>query len=88
MKGATADDWVKMISRPINKSIRMIGVSHHFLRTFKKSQNSRRIASLLTVSSLLKLFFVCLGIKRSFWISFPIRLFALVDLSIQQVFSR
>jgi hypothetical protein len=64
MKGATADDWVKMISRPISRSMRMIGVSHHFLRTFKKSQNSLRMAILLTEAPFLKLFFVRLEVKR------------------------
>ena len=47
MKGATAEPSVKIISAPSKKRRIMMGASHHFLRTFKNSQNSIIIDNLL-----------------------------------------
>ena len=43
MKGATADPSVNTKRAPNNARKIMIGANHHFLRTLKKSQNSRKI---------------------------------------------
>ena len=56
MKGATAEDWVKKIKNPNNKSTIIIGASHHLLLTLKKSQNSFNIDS-LAMSYLLRIAF-------------------------------
>ena len=47
MKGATALPSVNTINKPISSMIKTIGPSHHFLRDFKKSQNSETILILL-----------------------------------------
>ena len=46
MKGATADPSVNTKRAPNNTRKMIIGASHHFLRTMKKSQNSKNIESL------------------------------------------
>lgn len=47
MNGATAEPSVKIINAP-NKTRKItIGANHHFFRTFKNSQNSDIIDSLL-----------------------------------------
>ena len=43
MKGATAEDSAKRIKKLKSKRMMMGGPSHHFLRTFKKSQSSTAI---------------------------------------------
>lgn len=48
MNGATADDCAKKIKSPNARSMIIIGASHHFLRTLKKSQNSFNMESLPT----------------------------------------
>src|ERR1700752_4455960 len=40
MKGARAEPWVSTINDPKSARTMMIGASHHFLRTRRKSQNS------------------------------------------------
>ena len=45
MKGATADPSVNTKRAPNNAKKNMIGASHHFLRTMRKSQNSKSIES-------------------------------------------
>lgn len=45
MKGATALPSVITMSKPIIRSRNTIGPSHHFLRVFKKSQNSESMES-------------------------------------------
>ena len=45
MKGATADPSVNTKRAPNNTRKMMIGASHHFLRTMRKSQNSKKIES-------------------------------------------
>ena len=45
MKGATADPSVNTKREPNNAMKMMIGASHHFLRTMRKSQNSKNIES-------------------------------------------
>ncbi len=52
MKGPTADDSAKMMSRPSSKRMRMGGPSHHFLRTFRNSQSSAMIEALCLVDSI------------------------------------
>ena len=47
MKGATALPSVRTINKPMSSIIKTIGPSHHFLRVFKKSQNSETILILL-----------------------------------------
>ena len=47
MKGATALPSVRTINKPMSNIIKTIGPSHHFLRVFKKSQNSETILILL-----------------------------------------
>ena len=47
MKGATARPSVRIINKPMSSMIKTIGPSHHFLRVFKKSQNSETILILL-----------------------------------------
>ncbi len=46
MKGATAEPCEKTMRAPSNTSIITIGISHHFLRTLRKSQNSAKIDNL------------------------------------------
>tara|TARA_Y100000588_G_C13629318_1_gene658813 strand:+ start:97 stop:267 length:171 start_codon:yes stop_codon:yes gene_type:complete len=46
MNGATAVPSVINIKNPKRKIKIMIGASHHFLRTFKNSQNSAMIDNL------------------------------------------
>ena len=46
MKGAIAEPSVRIIKAPNNTRKIMIGANHHFLRTLKKSQNSKNIESL------------------------------------------
>ncbi len=46
MNGAIADPSVKIIRAPNNTRKIMIGANHHFLRCFRKSQNSDKIESL------------------------------------------
>ena len=46
MKGAKAEPSVRTIKAPNNTRKIMIGASHHFLRTFMKSKNSKNIESL------------------------------------------
>jgi hypothetical protein len=43
MKGAIAEPSVSMINAPSRIKKIMIGASHHFLRVFRKLQNSPRI---------------------------------------------
>ena len=43
MKGATADPSDNTKREPNNTRIMMIGANHHFLRTNRKSQNSKNI---------------------------------------------
>jgi hypothetical protein len=43
MNGAIAEPSVRMISAPSRIKKMMIGASHHFLRVFRKLQNSERI---------------------------------------------
>ena len=45
MKGAIAEPSVRIIKAPNNTRKIMIGANHHFLRTFRKSQNSESIES-------------------------------------------
>jgi len=45
MNGAIADPSVRTIKAPNNTRKMMIGANHHFLRTLKKSQNSKKIES-------------------------------------------
>ena len=45
MKGATADPSVNTKRAPNNTRKTIIGASHHFLRTKRKSQNSKNIES-------------------------------------------
>mgnify|MGYP001385709704 CR=1 FL=1 len=45
MKGATADPSVNTKRAPNNARKIMIGASHHFLRTMRKSQNSKNTES-------------------------------------------
>ena len=45
MKGATADPSVNTNRVPNNARRMIIGASHHFLRTMRKSQNSSNIES-------------------------------------------
>jgi len=45
MKGATADPSVNTKIVPNNTRNKIIGASHHFLRTMRKSQNSISIES-------------------------------------------
>jgi len=45
MKGATADPSVNTKRAPNNTRKMMIGANHHFLRTKRKSQNSKNIES-------------------------------------------
>ena len=51
INGATAEPSEKIISAPKSKRTMIIGASHHFLRTFRKSQNSLIIESLLMGNS-------------------------------------
>ena len=43
MKGATAEPSVNTKRAPNNTSKIMIGASHHFLRTMRESQESKKI---------------------------------------------
>ena len=53
MKGATAEPSVKTIRAPNRKRKMIMGANHHFLRTFKNSQNSLAIDNLpITIPSL------------------------------------
>jgi len=45
MNGAKAEPSVRIIKVPKRARKIMIGANHHFLRTFRKSQNSERIES-------------------------------------------
>ena len=45
MKGATADPSVNTKRAPNNTRRMIIGANHHFLRTMRKSQNSKNIES-------------------------------------------
>ena len=45
MNGAIAEPSVKTIKEPNIKSKIIIGINHHFFRTFRKSQNSEKIES-------------------------------------------
>ena len=45
MKGAIADPSVNTKRAPNNARKMMIGANHHFLRTMRKSQNSKNIES-------------------------------------------
>lgn len=45
-----AEPSIRMINAPNRSNIMIIGVSHHFLRTLKKSKNSLIIENLLTLS--------------------------------------
>ena len=45
MKGATTDPSVITKIEPNNTRKMMMGASHHFLRTMRKSQNSKKIES-------------------------------------------
>lgn len=47
MKGATALPWLNTIRRLNNNIMKIIGPSHHFLRSLKKPQNSERMENLL-----------------------------------------
>lgn len=51
INGAIADPDVKIINAPNNDKKIIIGASHHFFLTFKKSQSSRKTDILLTVPS-------------------------------------
>jgi hypothetical protein len=44
MNGATAEDWVKSTRNPSKSKTVIIGNSHHFFRTFMKSQSSLNIS--------------------------------------------
>lgn len=46
MNGAIADPSVKIISAPKIARKNIIGINHHFFRTFIKSHNSFKIESL------------------------------------------
>jgi hypothetical protein len=46
MNGATALLWQKNIKEPKSKSMMIIGASHHFFLTLKKSQNSLNMPNL------------------------------------------
>ena len=50
MKGATADPSVNTKIEPNNMRKNMMGANHHFLRTMRKSQNSKNIESFDIVS--------------------------------------
>ena len=50
MKGATADPSVNTKRAPNNARKTIIGASHHFLRTMRKSQNSKIIESFAIVN--------------------------------------
>jgi len=39
------EDWVKKMIAPNNKSMMMMGASHHFFRVFKKYHNSFTIVN-------------------------------------------
>ena len=56
MKGATADPSVNTKRAPNNAKKNMIGASHHFLRTMRKSQNSKSIESFDIVNPYFLLF--------------------------------
>jgi len=43
MKGATAEPSVNTKRVPNNARKKMMGASHHFLRTLRKSKNSKKI---------------------------------------------
>tara|TARA_Y100000294_G_C8267014_1_gene221230 strand:+ start:145 stop:459 length:315 start_codon:yes stop_codon:yes gene_type:complete len=59
MKGAITEPSVRIIRNPKRARKIMIGASHHFLRTFRKSQNSKSIDSFDTIyPNALKLFFI------------------------------
>ena len=45
MKGATADPSVNTKRAPNNTKKKMIGASHHFFRTLRKTMNSFKIES-------------------------------------------
>jgi len=45
MKGATADPSVNTKREPNNTRKTIIGANHHFLRTMRKSTNSKSIES-------------------------------------------
>ena len=45
MNGTTADPSVNTKRAPNNARKMMMGASHHFLRTMRKSQNSKKIES-------------------------------------------
>jgi hypothetical protein len=45
MNGATAEDWVKNISIPNSKSIKIIGAIHHFFLVLRKYHNSLKMAN-------------------------------------------
>jgi len=46
MKGAIAEPSDRVIKAPNNTRKIMIGANHHFLRTLRKSKNSKNIESL------------------------------------------
>src|SRR5271166_1098359 len=69
MKGATADDWARMMNTPANSMRISTGISQYFLRARRKLKNSRT-----KDISPLELLFHCAGGRSRRYTSHPIRI--------------
>jgi len=88
-----AEPSVSTMTNPNSSRKTTIGPSHHFLRTFRKSQNSDRIVNLLIAApqklkSSLKLLLVVFRIESVVFPIFPVRIRRCLPPQIQKSFPK
>ena len=88
-----AEPSVSTMINPNNSKKTTIGPNHHFLRTFRKSQNSDRIDNLLipvpqNLKGSLKLLLVTFGIDSAIFPGFPVRIHCRLPPQIQKSFPK